>query len=79
MESDLAHTSYVIPKCFKFPFLRADDFEIGPCFTYPSYRGKRIYPAVPQYINAYVGTEKSGFERCGTVKVSRFTKKYRLE
>lgn len=40
------HTSYVLPRCFKFPFLTKDDYCIGPCFTYPEFRGKGIYPAV---------------------------------
>ena len=40
------HTSYVIPKCFKFPFLNDSDYEVGPCNTDKQYRGKGIYPAV---------------------------------
>lgn len=43
---DLIHTSYVIPACIKFPFMSKDDYEIGPCYTYPAYRGKGIYPRV---------------------------------
>ncbi len=40
------HTSYVIPKCSKFPFLKDNQYEIGPCHTQKQYRGKGIYPAV---------------------------------
>ncbi len=40
------HTSYVVPKCVKFPFLDKASYEIGPCHTNDSYRGKGIYPAV---------------------------------
>jgi len=58
---DLVHTSYVIPKCSKFPFLGKWDYEIGPCFTSPKYRGKGIYPAVLRYICRNFGTEKSVF------------------
>lgn len=96
---ELVHTSYVIPKCLKFPFLNKQDYEIGPCFTYPKFRGKGIYPAMLQYIcssegdNSTVfymivdegntssirGIEKSGFERCGNVKVSRVLKRYKIE
>lgn len=42
----VVHTSYVIPKCSKFPFLNNDSYEIGPCHTSSDYRGKGIYPAV---------------------------------
>jgi RimJ/RimL family protein N-acetyltransferase len=44
------HYSVVLPKFFKFPFLRSDDFEIGPCWTDSAYRGKNIYPAVITHI-----------------------------
>lgn len=44
------HTSYVIPKCIKFPFLSDNDYEIGPCMTISEYRGKGIYPQVLSYI-----------------------------
>ena len=42
----LLHTSCVVPKCIKFPFMKKDDYEIGLCFTYPKYRGRGIYPSV---------------------------------
>lgn len=58
---ELVHTSYVIPKCFKFPFLKKYDYEIGPCFTYPKYRGRGIYPRVIEFISCNIGTDKSGF------------------
>lgn len=96
---ELIHTSYVIPKCRKFPFLGKDDYEIGPCFTSPYHRGKGIYPAVLRKICHSIGTEntvfymivdennqpsikgieKAGFVRCGTVRVTKFTKKYVIE
>ena len=40
------HTSYVIHRCFKFPFLDKQDIEIGPCYTLAEERGKGIYPYV---------------------------------
>ena len=49
------HTSYVIPKCIKFPFLSNNDYEIGPCMTIPEYRGKGIYPQVLNYITYSCG------------------------
>jgi len=42
---NLVHT-YVIPACFKFPFMGKHDLEIGPCYTYSSFRGQGIYPKV---------------------------------
>lgn len=45
-EGQLVHTSYVVPRCGKFPFLQESDFEIGPCYTYPQFRGKGVYPQV---------------------------------
>ncbi len=42
---NVIHTSYVIPKCKKFPFLNNDSYEIGPCYTESKYRGNGIYPA----------------------------------
>lgn len=44
--NQILHTSYVIPACSKFPFLKKNDLEIGPCYTYPEFRGKGIYPKV---------------------------------
>lgn len=44
--NDILHTSYVIPACGKFPFMTGNDLEIGPCYTYPAFRGKGIYPKV---------------------------------
>lgn len=48
-EGTLIHSSYVIPKCYKFPFLRGGgyhDIEIGPCVTAAAYRGQGLYPYV---------------------------------
>lgn len=42
----LVHVSYVIPKCFKFPFMRRGDIEIDPCHTVSNYRGQGIYPYI---------------------------------
>ncbi len=72
------HTSYVVPRCMKFPFLEKGDHEIGPCNTKSEYRGKGVYPAVlseisDKYKNVYMiiddanipsikGAAKAGFE-----------------
>ena len=58
---NLMHTSYVVPRCVKFPFMGNGDYEIGPCFTYPQYRGKGIYPSVLKAICNCVGDENTTF------------------
>lgn len=50
VDGKVVHTSYVIPRCRKFPFLKENDFEIGPCCTDKEYRGLGIYPQVLNYI-----------------------------
>ena len=45
-EGKLVHYSYVVEKCWKFPFLQKADFEIGPCETAFEFRGQGIYPYV---------------------------------
>ena len=98
-DGEIAHTSYLIPKCHKFPFLSSDDYEIGPCATHPQYRGRGLYPCVLNHICRTVGNEnsvfymivdegnassvrgieKAGFERCGSVRITKFTKQYQRE
>lgn len=58
---ELLHTSYVLPKCRKFPFLKENDYEIGPCYTYPKHRGKGIYPAVLKSICKNIGENNTIF------------------
>ena len=58
---ELMHTSYVVPKCSKFPFLGTNDYEIGPCYTYPAHRGKGIYPKMLQWICNCVGNDDTVF------------------
>lgn len=54
-ENELAHFSYIIPKVFRFPFMKNDDIQVGPCFTCESYRQHGIYTAVLQYIQFLYG------------------------
>lgn len=58
---EIIHTSYVVPKCSKFPFLGINDYEIGPCYTNPQSRGKGIYPLMIRYICNSIGNEDSIF------------------
>ena len=92
-DGTVAHTSYVVGSRFKFRFMRCGDFEIGPCWTNPSFRGRGIYPYVLQQIirgkgrywmivddknNPSIrGVEKAGFQRAGNAQKSRWLKIYR--
>lgn len=98
INKDIAHTSCVVPKCFKFTFLRENDYEIGPCFTNPNFRGQGIYPSILSEICHTEGNEKTafymivsdtnkasirgiekvGFIKCGVVRRSRLSKRYKL-
>ena len=42
-QNQIVHTSCVIPKCMKFPFLKAGEYMIGPCVTAPECRGQGLY------------------------------------
>lgn len=55
----LVHFTYIIPKVFRFPFMKKGDIQIGPCLTTENYRKKGIYGAVLHYIIAkYSGNER---------------------
>lgn len=49
-DGSIVHYSCVFPKCYKFPFLKKNDVEVGPCFTSKNHRGKGFYPYVLAYI-----------------------------
>jgi len=49
-DSKVIHTTYIIPKMFKFSFMNSNDLEIGPCYTEESYRGQGIYPFVLNWV-----------------------------
>lgn len=46
----IIHISYCVYRCFKFPFLKGNDIQIGPCHTAIECRGRGIYPKVISYI-----------------------------
>ena len=47
---NVIHYSFLIKYCWKFPFMKKGDFEIGPCATVEEWRGKGIYPYVLSHI-----------------------------
>jgi len=58
---EILHTSYVIPKCNKFPFMGNEDYEIGPCNTIESARGRGLYPRMLKYITRCIQYEGAHF------------------
>lgn len=42
----IIHYSHILPKFFKFPFMKRNDLEIGPAWTDKNYRGRGIFPYV---------------------------------
>jgi RimJ/RimL family protein N-acetyltransferase len=46
----IVHSSYLIPKNIRFPFMGKNDLQIGPCYTNENYRGKGIYTTVLKLI-----------------------------
>lgn len=85
----IIHESYVIHRCYKFPFLKNSDIEIGPCYTHKNWRGQGIYPSVLRAIIQKELTEHSrsymiidssntssirGVKKVGYTRVSYVTK-----
>ncbi len=58
---DVVHSSFVVPKCTKFPFLRKGDYEIGPCATSADYRRRGAYRYVLGHITAQTEYEGACF------------------
>lgn len=49
-ENVIIHYTHILPKFFKFPFMKAEDLVIGPAWTDILHRGEGIFPAVIEYI-----------------------------
>ncbi len=41
-ENDIVHYTFVLPQCFRLPFMKKRDLEVGPYFTHPDYRGRGL-------------------------------------
>lgn len=48
----IVHSSCIIPRNFKYPFLKKGEYCIGNCKTEPAFRGRGIYPYMLKYIMA---------------------------
>ena len=55
------HTSYVVPVCYKFPFMHKGDYEIGPCQTSQESRGKGLYVKTLNHITGEKAYEQATF------------------
>lgn len=60
-DEEVVHQSYLVPKCFKFPFLQKGDYEIGPCVTKAQYRRKGSYCFMLNHITTVEDYSKSNF------------------
>lgn len=58
---EIMHTSYVIPRCVKFPFMGKNDYQIGPCHTPQKYRGQGLYPRTVRYICSCLNEKEPTF------------------
>ena len=55
------HYSYVTKHCYKFPFMRKHDLQIGNCFTDEKYRGLGIYPfVIGEVVQKYLESDCRG-------------------
>lgn len=45
-DGSIIHSTCVMPKCWKFPFMKKKDIHIGPSVTHPRFRGQGLFPYV---------------------------------
>ncbi len=46
----VVHYSYITPKTYRFPFMKHNDMQIGPCATNPEYQKRGIFTEVLKLI-----------------------------
>ena len=83
-ESDtIAHYSHILPKIFKYSFMKKNELFIANCYTSSDFRGCRLFPFalyfIGQSFNNYIVWSSvrednipsiKGFDRVGYKKVS---------
>lgn len=42
----IIHFSHVMPRIFKYAFMKSSGIHIGPCWTHSQHRGKGVYPTI---------------------------------
>ena len=83
----IVHFSNVLPKIFKYSFMREEDVQIANCYTDPIYRGNQLYPFAlsiigKEYTNnvVWIGSRNdnnaslSGIKKAGFILVSKVYK-----
>ena len=84
---NIVHFSNVLPKIFKYSFMRKEDIQIANCYTDPLFRGNQLYPFALSIIaeeyadNAvWVGSRSdnsaslSGIKKAGYILISKVYK-----
>jgi len=90
----IAHYSHILPKIFKYSFMKKQEFQIANCYTYPEFRGNRLFSFALSFIGEsedvfWVGTrddnnasiksiERAGYLRVLKVYKSNFLGIYKL-
>lgn len=46
----IAHYSHVLPKIFKYSFMKKQEFQIANCYTDPKFRGERLFSFALSFI-----------------------------
>ena len=83
----IVHFSNIIPKIFKYSFMRKNDIQIANCYTNPLFRGNQLYPFAlsiigKEYENnaVWIGSRSdndaslSGIKKAGYILISRVYK-----
>ena len=84
---NIVHFSNVLPKIFKYSFMRKEDIQIANCYTDPLFRGNQLYPfalsiIAEEYANnaVWVGSRSdnnaslSGIKKAGYILISKVYK-----
>jgi len=85
--SDIVHYSNILPKIFKYDFMKRGDMYIVNCYTDPLFRGNQLYPFAlsiigKKYANnsVWVGSRSdnnaslSGIKKAGYILISKVYK-----
>ena len=83
----MVHFSNVLPKIFKYSFMRKSDIQIANCYTDPLFRGNQLYPFALSFIGkvyennaVWIGSRNdndaslSGIKKAGYILISKVYK-----
>ena len=84
--SNIAHFSNIMPKLFKYNFMRSSDLQILHCFTYKDYRGNKLYEyALSKILNDFndndiwIGSHVSNQISIKVIENSGFKKMFNVQ